>query len=205
MDAPAGSGAIEILASTDEYFYVFDGAGKQIKYGSTNRAVDLKPGQYNVNVNKSSHTVTVEAKMLAKCTAGTLLVSGNTDEYYYVFDNAKTQMAYQKLGRPLAFFGGTYTVNVNKTSAPATVNPDGTTELKTGTLNAQGTTDEYYYVFDGAGNQLAYNKLSRALSFLPGNLTVKVNGTTGPVTIAAGTLAEVKTGVLLVQGTTDEY
>src|ERR1700730_4925355 len=43
-DAAAGQGAIQILAPTDEYFYVFDEAGKQIGYGSMNRALAVKPG-----------------------------------------------------------------------------------------------------------------------------------------------------------------
>ena len=184
---------------------MFDGTGKQLKYGSTNRALALKPGQFDVKVNKSSHSVTIQSKMLTKCSTGMLLVSGTTDEYYYVFDAAKTQMAYHKLGKPLAFFAGNYTVNVNKTSASANLSPSATTDVKTGVLMVQGTTDEYYYVFDGVGTQLAYNKLSKPLSLLPGSVTVKVNGTSAPVSVAPAGLAEVKTGALLVQGTTDEY
>src|SRR5713226_9150420 len=61
-EAAAGQGAIQILAPTDEYFYVFDDAGKQISYGSMNRALAMKPGQYQVKVNKSPHSVTVQAK-----------------------------------------------------------------------------------------------------------------------------------------------
>jgi hypothetical protein len=205
VDAASGEGAIQVLASTDEYFFVFDGAGKQVKYGSTNRALALKAGQFDVKLNKSPHSVTIQSKTLAKCSTGTLLVSGTTDEYYYVFDAAKTQLAYNKLGKPLAFFAGNYTVNVNKTSASANLSPSVTTDVKTGVVIVQGTTDEYYYVFDGVGTQLAYNHLSKPLSLLPGNVTVKVNGTSAPVSVAPVGLAEVKTGALLVQGTTDEY
>jgi hypothetical protein len=204
-DAAAGQGAIQILAPTDEYFYVFDAAGKQLSYGSMNRALAIKPGQYQVKVNKSPHAVVVQAKTLTKCNAGTLLVSGSTDEYYYVFDGSKTQLAYQKLEHPLAFFPGDYSVSVNKTSASANLKPGATTNLKAGILNMQGSTDEYYYVFDGAGTQLAYNKLSKALSFFAGPLTIKVNATSAPVNITPAGLTEARTGALVVQGTTDEY
>src|ERR1700738_561791 len=142
-----------------------------------NRSLAVEPGQYQVKVNKSAHAGAVEAKTLTRCSAGTLLVSGSTDEYYYVFDGSKTQLAYHKLGSPLAFFPGDYSVSVNKTSASASLKPGATTTLKAGVLNVQGSTDEYYYVFDGAGTQLAYNKLSRPLSFFAGPLTVKVNAT----------------------------
>ena len=205
FEAPAGDGAIQILGSTEESFYVFDGAGKQIKSGSVNRALDLKPGQYDVRLNKSTHPVAVQSKTLTKCGAATLLVSGNTDEYYYVFDATKTQLASQKLGNPLTFFPGTYSVSVNKTSGSTNLNKGSTTNVKAGILNVQGTTDDYYYVFDSAGTQLAYNKLSKPLAFLPGTLTIKVNGTSAPANITAAGLTEVRTGALLIQGTTDEY
>ena len=204
-DVAAGEGAIQIIATTDEYSYVYDSSGKQVKSGSNNRALNLKPGQYNVKLNNSAHPVYVQSKMLTRCTASALRVSGDTDEYYYVFDSLKQQLANHKLGGPLAFFPGNYLVGVNNASASASLSPGSVTELKAGLVNVRGTTDEYYYVFDGAGAQLANNKLSRPLSFLAADLVVKVNGTSAPLKITAGGVANVLTGALLVGGATDEY
>jgi 6,7-dimethyl-8-ribityllumazine synthase len=202
---PAGQGAVEVLSSTEEYFYVFDRSGKQTVSGATNRAVAVKPGSYNVKINNSVHALAVEAGTLAKCSAGNLLVSGNTDEYYYVFDGSNTQLASQKLGKALAFFPGAYSVRVNNSAAPAGLTSGSTTEVKAGTLDVRGATDEYYYVFDTSGTQLSSAKLSRALSLFAGNFTVKVNNSSAPVKIAFGEATDVGTGAVLLKGTTDEY
>jgi len=204
-EVPAGQGAVLIIAPADDYLYVFDATGHQVQSGPSNRALNLKPGQYDIKLNNSVHSTRVESKMLTKCSASALRVSGDTDDYYYVFNAAKTQLANQKLGRPIIFFPGAYAVTVNKVPGDAKLASGATTDLKTGTLNVLGTTDEYYYVFDAAGTQLANSKLSRALSFLPGSLTVKVNGTSAQVNVTPGAVTEVATGALLVQGTTDEY
>lgn len=201
---PAGQGALQVLAPTDEYFYVFDGT-HQVESGRVNRALNIKPGQYVIKVNNSPHATHVEVKMLTRCSAGGLRLSGDTDEYYYVFDSAKTQLANQKLNRPVALFPGNYTVSINKMSTNASVISGSTTDIKTGVLNVRGSTDEYYYVLDSAGTQLANQKLSRALSFLPGSLTIKINGTTTPAKVAAGGITDIPAGAIVVQGTTDEY
>lgn len=204
-EVPAGEGAIQIVAPTDEYFHVLDAAGKEIKSGPMNRAVNVKSGQYNIKLNNSAHSVRVDSKMLTKCTAASLRLSGDTDEYYHVFDTATTQLASQKLGKALAFFPGTYQVNLNKSSATADLKQGSTSEIKAGVLNVRGTTDEYYHVFDAAGTELGANKLARPLSFLAGSFVVKVNGTAAPASIKSGAATDVATGALLVQGTTDEY
>ena len=69
----------------------------------------------------------------------------------------------------------------------------------------QGTTDEYYYVFDTVGNQLAYNKLGRPLSFMPGSYSAKVNNAAMPVTVDAGRTNEYQTGALTVKGSGGDY
>src|SRR5437762_3410283 len=80
-----GQGAIFVSSSTDGYFYVFDGCKKQIGSNPFNRALALKPGQYELRINKSVHPATVQSSSLTRCTSSTLLVPGATDEYYYVF------------------------------------------------------------------------------------------------------------------------
>ena len=201
----ASQGAIQIAASTDTHFYIFDEAGKQLSYASTNKSATVKPGQYQVKVNSSAHPVYVEAGKQTKCSTGTVLVAGDTDEHYYIFDTANAQLAYQKLGKPLSLFPGTYQVQLNKTTAPANVNPNATLELKAGLLDVQGTTDEHYYLFDPAGTQLAYSKLSKPLSAFPGSFVVKVNGTETKAEIRAGETTKLQSGTLLVHGSTDAH
>jgi hypothetical protein len=205
MDLPSGQGAVRITGTTEEYFYVFDDSGKQLTYARLNQSATVKPGRYQVKVNKSTHPVTVQAKILTTCATGSILASGTTDEYFYVFDGSNNQMAYQKIGKALAFFPGKYQVQVNKTPAPVDVAAGSTAELKPANLTVEAGTDEYFYVFDSSGAQLAYNKLSKSLALLPGAWTVRVNGTSQAVNATAGDALRVPAGMLVVNGATDEY
>lgn len=202
---PQDQGAIQIAAASEEYFYVLDSAGKQIASARTNQSAAVKPGDYQVTLNKSSHPVSVRARTLTKCLAGDVLVSAGVDQYYYVLDAAGTQLASKKLGGGVALFPGKYRVQVNKTAADAEVKPGAVTELKPGIVSMQGASDEYYYVFDSTGAQLASAKLSSALALLPGAWTIKVNNTAAPVQVTAGVPTEVKAATLVVHGATDEY
>jgi hypothetical protein len=202
---PAGQGGVQIAASADEYFYILDKTGKEIAHSRLNMSASAKPGDYTAKVNNSTHPVQVREKALTKCSAGTVLLRGSTDEYYYVLDSTGHEMAHNKLGSGLAFFPGKYTLQVNNTPQEFEIKPGAVTEVQAGILTVPGSTDEYYYVLDSTGRELAHQKLSRPLAFMPGARTVKVNNTSATVRIAAGSLAELRTGALLMHGTTDEY
>jgi hypothetical protein len=204
-DVPAGQGGVLTAAATDAYFYAFDPAGKQIGTQVSNRLLALKPGDYQLKVNNSTHPISLPAKMLAKCATGSVQAVGKTDEYYYIFDGAGSQLATGKLGSAISLFPGKFQARLNNTPAVVDIAANAVTELKPGTLNILGSTDEYYYVFNTTGAQLATSKLGRALSLFAGNYTVKVNNSSAPVTIAAAGSIDISSGALLVQGTTDEY
>lgn len=201
----AGQGAIRIAGSTDEYFYINESGGKEIKHAKLNNSIALKQGDYQAKINNSVHAVSVQSKMLTKCSCGTIVLAGNTDEYYYVLDSTGKELAHNKLGRGLSLFPGKYTVKANTSTAEAEVKGEGVNEVKAGIVNVQGSTDEYYYVLDSAGKELAHNKLSKPLAFLPGSYTAKINKTTKPVQATAGAVTELATGAVLLRGTTDEY
>src|SRR5260370_15896553 len=183
-EVPSGQGGVLTAAATDAYFYAFDGTGKQIGAQVSNRLLALKPGDYQLKVNNSTHPISLPAKMLAKCTTGTVQAAGKTDEYYYIFDGAGTQLAAAKLGSALALFPCQLHTRLNNTPAALDITANGVVELKPGTLNVLGSTDEYYYVFNPTGT---------------------VNNSSVPVTIAAAGQTDISSGALLVQGTTDEY
>jgi len=204
-DVPSGQGGALTTGTTDAYFYAFDTTGKQIGAQVSNRLLALKPADYQLKVNNSTHLISVPVKMLAKCSTGTVQAAGKTDEYYYIFDGAGTQLASAKLGTALSLFPGKFQARLNNTPAGVDITPNAVAELKPGTLNVLGSTDEYYYVFNTTGTQLASSKLSRALSLFAGNYTIRVNNSSAPVTIAAAGSTDVTSGALLVQGTTDEY
>ena len=137
--------------------------------------------------------------------AGAILVHGSTDEYYAVLNNAGAQLASAHLERPLAFVPGTYNVKVNGTTAPASVTPGATAELKTGAVVLQGSTDEYYAIVDSTGTQLVSAHLGRPLSFMPGAYRAKLNNVAMPVQVEAGRSHDYQAGTLVVKTASSDY
>ena len=204
-DFKDGQGAIQVEGSTSAYFYILDEAGDQVSYQSLNQSLGLDPGHYKVKVNNSIYPVEVKSGILAKCSTGTIMVTGNTSEYYYITDSLNTQLAYQTLSKSMSFFPGTFSVKVNNTEVQVMIKLKGLTEIPTGTLVVHGSTNEYYYVLDDMNKQLNYNTLEKPLAFLPGTYNLKVNNTMMKAEVAAGKATEVRTGTILVKGLTDEY
>lgn len=200
-----GQGALQVEGSTSAYFYVIDESGKQIGYQSLNQTMPLDPGKYHIKVNNSLYGLEVPAGRLAKCSTGTLMVAGNTSEYFYAMDSTGRQLGYESLGKSMSFFPGSYEVKVNNTETAVDIKLKELTQLGTGTLIVHGNTSEYYYVLDETNEQLNYNMLEKPLAFLPGTYPVKVNKTTMKAEILPGKLTELVTGSVLVTGLTDEY
>lgn len=200
-----GQGVLQVDGGTAAYFYVFDESGKQVGYELLNKTLSLDPGKYQIKVNSSIYPLKMEAGRLAKCATGTLIVKGNTPEYYYVMDSVNNQLSYDLLGKATSFFPSSLKVKVNNTETPADVNINKITEIVTGTLVVRGSTNEYYYVLDGMNKQLNYNMLEKPLAFLPGTYPVKVNNSSMKADVVAGQLIALVTGTLLVSGLTNEY
>jgi hypothetical protein len=204
-DAKDGQGLLQVHGSTSAYYYVMDETGKQVAYQLLNETLPLDPGRYKVKVNNSVHAIEVEAGRFAKCSTGTLMVSGNTSEYYYVMDTLNQQLGYELLSRSMSFFPGTLQVKVNGTETPVEIKLNELSEIRTGSLIVRGTTGEYYYVLDAFNKQLNYNTLEAPLALLPGTYLLKVNNTSMKAEVFAGQVTQLKTGNVLVRGLTEEY
>lgn len=204
-EVPAGQGAVMTQATTDTYFSAFDGAGKQVGSAHVNALLPLKPGQYHVKVNNSVHTSTVGSALLTKCPTGGVSVNGSTDDYYHVFDEAGKELASAHVGVGLSLFPGSYQIRLNNSRSTARVQSGTTTTLTTGTVNVDAPTDEYYYVFDSAGTQLASSHLGKPVGLFAGTYTVKVNNVESKVDVHADAASNIPAGTLMLEGTSDEY
>lgn len=203
--AARDQGLLQVEGSTDAHFYVLDENGKQAGHQSLNKSLALDAGSYTIRVNNSLHQVQIREGQLAKCSTGTLIVTGNTTDYYDVIDSTKQQLGHESLGKSMSYFPGVYTVRVNNTEVAAEVRLKELTEVRTGSVLVKGSTSEYYYVLGNGNKQLNYNALEKALSFLPGTYEIKVNNTSMKAEVLAGKVTELATGNLIVNGLTDEY
>jgi hypothetical protein len=98
-----------------------------------------------------------------------------------------------------------YNVKVNNTTTPATMVSGVTTEVKTGAVVLQGSTDEYYAIIDSAGTQLASAHLGHALSLVPGAYSAKLNNIAMTVQVDAGHNGEYQSGSLTVKMASSDY
>ncbi|MEO5602705.1 MAG: hypothetical protein ABIR06_17425 [Cyclobacteriaceae bacterium] len=201
----SNEGMLQVEGKTSAYFYVFDASGKKVNYQTLNKSLALNPGKYQIRVNNSTHDVEIKSGILAKCSTATLLVTGKTNEYYYVMDSLSEQLSYDVLGKAVTLFPSLVKVKVNNTELPVEVKVNQTTEVKTGTLIVRGTTGEYYYVLDAMNKQLNYNTLEKPLAFLPGAYKIKMNKTSLEAEVKAEKITELATGSILVNGSTNEY
>lgn len=199
-----GEGILRVDGSTSVYYYVFDASGKQIVHRKLNQPVKLGEGRYRVKLNNSLHDVEIQGGYLTRCGSGTLLVSGSTEELYHVVDSLDNPLTNEKLGKSISLFEGAFKISVNNTEARVTVRLNEMTEVRTGSLVADGTTSELYYVLDHSNKQLNFGKLATPLSFLPGTYRVNINNTIMKADVFAGRLTELATGNLFVSGLTDE-
>jgi 6,7-dimethyl-8-ribityllumazine synthase len=199
------TGAVLVNGKTDEYYAVLDSATRQLASAHVASALSLFPGSYTVRLNNSDVGANLQAGALLELKPGTLNVDVGTDEYYAVLDGGTRQLASSHVGRALGVFAGSYLVRINNSDAKAEVRIGESTSVPAGTLVVHGSTDEYYAVMNNAGLQLASAHLEKPLAFVPCTYNVKVNNTTTPVTVVSGVTAEVKTGAVVLQGSTDEY
>ena len=199
------TGAVLVNGKTDEYYAVLDSATRQLASAHVASALSLFPGSYTVRLNNSDVGANLQPGALLELKPGTLNVDVGTDEYYAVLDGTTRQLASSHVGRALGVFAGSYLVRINNSDAKAEVRTGESTNVPAGTLVVHGSTDEYYAVMNNAGVQLASAHLEKPLAFVPGTYNVKVNNTTTPVTMVSGVTTEVKTGAVVLQGSTDEY
>lgn len=200
-----GHGLLKVEGSTAAFYHVLDQGGNEIAYQKVNEFLILEQGAYQVAVNNTRHPVAVQEDMLTSCSTGTLLISGLTDDQYYVTDSAGQPLAHERLGKAMSLFPGRVQVSVNGTEIVADIKLKELTEIRTGTLVVRGTTGEYYYVLDGMDKQLNYSTLEKPLAFFPGKYHLKVNNTSRHAEVLPGQATEVATGNLLVRGLTEEY
>jgi len=199
------TGAVLVNGKTDEYYAVLDKASQQLASAHLASALSLFPGSYQVRLNNTDAAANLQAGSMLELKPGTVNVEAGTDEYYAVLDAATRQLALSHVGRALGLFAGSYTVRINNSDAQAAVRAGESTNVPAGTLAVHGSTDEYYAVMNNAGVQLASAHLEKPLAFVPGTYNVKVNNTTTPATMVSGVTTEVKTGAVVLQGSTDEY
>lgn len=168
------SGTLLVQGTTGEYYYVTDENGTQLGYNTLGKPLGVLAGNYRIKLNNTVTRAAVREAEVTEVEAGTILIKGLTDEYYYALDSVNNQLSYQTINKPLAMLPGRIKLRVNNTETTAEVKKGQTTEFTTGSLEVTGPGSDYYYVLDASGNQLGYNSINKSLSFVPGEYTIRL-------------------------------
>ena len=133
---------MSVGASSPHWFQVFKD-GKPAYSGNPkllNSTLELAPGEYMADVNRTQRPVTIEAGKKTIVWTGELLVEGGpSGAYWYPMEGTERRVTSNPplVGSPLPLFSGTYTpfvhVTVSKADTslgPATVTAGRTTTLK---------------------------------------------------------------------------
>jgi hypothetical protein len=136
---------------------------------------------------------------------GLLEVDGSTSAQYFLVDAHGRKLKHQRLNHSLSLPAGQYQVAVNGSVHMVSILAGHITKCSTGTLIATGKTADRYEVTDSSGQKLADQILGKPLSLFPGKLNVRINHTDAIFSIKAKELTEIRTGSLLVRGSTDDY
>jgi len=191
LKVQSGQGVLQVDGATPVQFLVFDLARKPVDNKLLGRTAAVGPGKYRVTVNNTVHTVSVEGGKLTRCATGTLLVTGATDDTWFVQEMSGAALEQTRLGKPLSLMPGTFRVKVNNTVTTVEVKLNQVTHLKTGSLVVEGS-GVGYHVTDKAGASLEYKAMDRALSLFPGEYNVEVGENTRAAKVEAGQETRVK-------------
>jgi hypothetical protein len=108
-------GAIQVKGDTRDWFEVLQD-GKRVKQipRTLNGTEEVPPGKYEVRVNKTTRTVTVEVGKKTVLQTGSLVVEGKKGSWYAPFEGKERKVSANPptLNTPIALFAGTYRVEV---------------------------------------------------------------------------------------------
>ncbi len=197
-------GSVIVSGTGQDLFYVYndDLSGDSLAYAKTNQDINLFPGDYIASINDTTETATVKAGEKTILTAGTVSVSGTGADDFYIHDTFGKQLDYTDINKEIEVFSGDYTVSVNKTVHPATVESGQKTVLTAGSISVSGTGTDDFYVYDTAGTQLDYTDTNKVIEVFAGTYTVSLNDTRQTATVQGSEKVTLEAGRFIVSGTT---
>src|SRR5580765_2477605 len=109
-------GSAMVAGSGKGRYYVHDVSGKILVGEQTNAAVELLPGNYIVELNGTTQSITVSEGQNATVAAGGATVAGSGTGRYYVHDVAGKILIGGQTNAAVELLPGNYTVELNGTT-----------------------------------------------------------------------------------------
>jgi len=116
QNATVAAGGAMVAGSGTGRYYVHDVSGKILVGEQTNAAVELLPGNYIVELNGTTQSITVSEGQNATVAAGGATVAGSGTGRYYVHDVAGKILIGGQTNAAVELLPGNYTVELNGTT-----------------------------------------------------------------------------------------
>jgi hypothetical protein len=200
-DSAVTAGSVMVAGKGEGRYYVNDVSGKGLTNAQTNTAIDLRPGNYIVELNGTTRPLTVRAGERATVTAGSATVAGTGGGRYYVNDVSGKGLTNAQTNAAVELFPGSYIVELNGTTQPLTVREGQRAIVTAGSAMVAGTGGGRYYVNDVSGKGLTNAQTNTAVELFPGSYVAELNSTAQPLTVREGQRATVTAGSAMVAGT----
>jgi hypothetical protein len=189
--ATVTAGTAMVTGTGKGQYVVYDAAGKNILISeSTNKAVELLPGDYLINLNATGtkQPLTVREGQTTTVTAGTAMMAGTGKSSYLLYDaSGKTLVTTGWTNAAIELLPGNYLIQLNHTTQPLTVREGQQATVTTGTAMVAGTGKSRYIVYDAAGKNVLTSALTNdAIELFPGNYVIEFDGVKQSLTVRPG-------------------
>ena len=117
------SGQILVSGIGQDLYRVFNASGQdKLGFTTTNKPFEVFPGAYVVSLNGARDTVVVEAGGQAVAEAGRIVVQGDGEQLYRVYDSTgERKLQFTSTGKEIELLPGDYVVVLGEDRWPATV------------------------------------------------------------------------------------
>jgi len=204
----ADAAELVVSGSGQDFYEVYDAAGeKHLKTVRTSVAVELFPGNYLLVINGTRRSATVTQARRTIVASGSITVVGSGEDFYSAWDKTgKTSLGTRRTSVSIELFPGDYTVELNGSRVPASVQAGGNTSLAAGSIEVAGSGEDFYSAWDKTGKtSLGTRRTKVSIELFPGDYTLELNGSRVPASVQAGRSTSLAAGSIVVAGSGEGF
>ncbi|QTA79900.1 Uncharacterized protein dnl_21820 [Desulfonema limicola] len=203
------AGYIDIQGTGQTDVTYFDTQGNQLAIKKTNvsgaedNRLEVFPGTYIAVLNNTSASITVTAGKNESVITGSVQVSGQGSDNFFIYDLKGSYLGYSPLNSAFELFPETYKILYNA-SIEQVVEPGEAVNISLGSLVVSGAGNDKYFVIDTLGNEIASVNTDETLELFAGSYNVRLNNILKTVVIEPEKTSKLTSGVLTVQGSGED-
>ena len=200
------TGILNVTCPESGRYILSDGAGRILGSYEFNRPVMLTEDIYSITINGSSRKLTITSGDETCIPTGTMWVSGSGNGSFSFSDvQGHILKSNIPVNTVVPVLPGNYIIEMCKVSKPDCIIGDGTeTGIFTGSVWIKGNGFSSFYLCDSLGKHLQSYPTGKQLDLFEGKYLIEICRIRDSVSIRSGTVAELETGSLIMNGESGE-